>query len=59
MFLLINENHTTQIKIGNGLGEIFNYILPHAIKFGKKLLPALEITTASTLTSHGISKALN
>ena len=32
---------------------------PHIIKFGKKLLPALGITTASTLTSHGISKALN
>ena len=25
----------------------------------KKLLPALGITTASTLTSHGISKALD
>ena len=46
-------------QIGNGLGEIFKSILPHAIKFGKKVLPALGITTASTLTSHGISKALN
>ena len=46
-------------QIGNGLGEIFKSILPHAIKFGKKLLPALGITTASTLISHGISKALN
>ena len=46
-------------QIGNGLGEIFKSILPYAIKFGKKLLPALGITTASTLMSHGISKALN
>ena len=46
-------------QIGNGLGKIFKSILAHAIKFGKKLLLALGITTASTLTSHGISKALN
>ena len=32
---------------------------PHLIKFGKRLIPALGIATASTLTSHGISKALN
>ena len=44
---------------GGNLGNIFKAILPHAINFGKKLLPALGITTASTLTSHSISKALN
>ena len=44
---------------GGNLGNIFKAILPHAIKFGKKLIPALGITAASTLTSHGISKALN
>ena len=38
---------------------IFKSLSPHLIKFGKRLLPALGITTASTLTSHGISKALN
>ena len=44
---------------GGNLGNIFKAILPHAIKFGKKLISALGITAASTLTSHGISKALN
>ena len=46
------------IKEGGSLASIFKS-LSHLLKFGKKLLPALGITTASTLTSHGISKALN
>ena len=44
---------------GGSLASILKSLSPHLIKFGKKLLPALGITTASTLTSHGISKALN
>ena len=47
------------IRQGGSLATIFKSLSPHLIKFGKKLLPALGITTASTLTSHGISKALN
>ena len=47
------------IQQGGSLASIFKSLSPHLIKFGKKLLPALGITTASTLTSHGISKALN
>ena len=59
MFLLINEKNIIFNKVVN-LASIFkSYYLPHLIKFGKRLLPALGITTASTLTSHGISKALN
>ena len=46
-------------NFGNGLGEIFKSILPHAIKFGKKLLPALGITGITTTTSHLINKSLN
>ena len=41
------------------LATIFKSLSPHLIKFGKKFLPALGITAASTLTSHGVSKALN
>ena len=41
------------------LSTIFKSLSPHLIKFRKRLLPALGITTASTLTSHGISKALH
>ena len=51
------QYYTTQI--GNGLGEIFKSILPHAIEFGKKLLPALEVTGITTTTSHLINKSLN
>ena len=46
-------------QIGNGLGEIFKSILPHAIKFGKKLLPALGVTGITTTISHLINKSLN
>ena len=46
-------------QIGNGLGEIFKSILPHAIKFGKKLLPALGVTGITATTSHLINKSLN
>ena len=41
------------------MGKIFKAILPHAIKFGKKLLPALGITEITTATSHLVNKALN
>ena len=41
------------------MGNIFKAILPHAINFGKKLIPALGVTTASTLVSHGINKSLS
>ena len=47
------------IQNGGSLGNIFKAILPHAIKFGKKLLPALEITGITTATSHLTNKSLN
>ena len=47
------------IQQGGSLASIFKSLSPHLIKFGKKLIPSLGITIGSTLTSHGISKALN
>ena len=47
------------IQRGGSLASIFKSLPPHLIKFGKRLIPALGIATASTLTSHGISKALD
>ena len=47
------------IQNGGLLASIFKSLSHHLIKFGKKLLPALGITAASALISHGISKALN
>ena len=58
MFLLIREKNIILEK-GVSLTSIFKSLSPHLIEFGKKLIPTLGITTASTLTSHGISKALN
>ena len=46
-------------QIGNGLGEIFKFILPHAIKFGKRLLPALAVSGITATSSHLINKSLN
>ena len=47
------------VQQGGSLASIFKSLSPHLIKFSKKLIPALGITTASTLTSHAISKNLN
>ena len=44
-------------NVGN-LGNIFKAILPHAINFGKKLLPALAVTGVTTTSSHLINKSL-
>ena len=58
-YVFTNKRKEYYMQNGGNLGNIFKAILPHAINFGKKLIPALGITAASTLTSHGISKALN
>ena len=50
------EYYTQQ---GSSLGNIFKAISPHAINFGKKLLPALAITGVTTMSSHLINKSLN
>ena len=46
------------IQNGGNLGNIFKAILPHAINFGKKLLPALAVTGVITTSSHLINKSL-
>ena len=58
-YVFTDKRKESYIREGGSLASIFKSLSPHLIKFGKKLLPALGITTASTLTSHGISKALN
>ena len=58
-YVFTNKRKEYYIQQGGSLATIFKSLSPHLIKFGKRLLPALGITTASTLTSHGISKALN
>ena len=58
-YTFTDKRKENYIREGGSLASIFKSLSPHLIKFGKKLLPALGITAASTLTSHGISKALN
>ena len=58
-YVFTDKKKQYYIQNGGSLASIFKTLSPHLIKFGKKLLPALGITTASTLMSHGISKALN
>ena len=58
-YVFTDKRKENYIRDGGSLASIFKSLSPHLFKFGKKLLPALGITTASTLTSHGISKALN
>ena len=58
-YVFTDKRKEYYIQQGGSLASIFKSLSPHLIKFGKKLLPALGITAASTLTSHGISKALN
>ena len=58
-YTFIDKRKEYYIQQGGSLASIFTSLSPNLIKFGKKFLPALGITTAITLTSHGISKALN
>ena len=58
-YVFTDKRKKYYIQKGGSLASIFKSLSPHLIKFGKRLLSALGITTASTLTSHGISKALN
>ena len=44
---------------GGSLANIFKAILPYAKDFAKKIIPALGVSTTSTLVSHGVNKALN
>ena len=46
------------VQNGGNLGNIFKAILPYAINFGKKLLPALAVTGVTTTSSHLINKSL-
>ena len=58
-YVFTDKRKNYYIQQGGSLATIFKSLSPHLIKFGKRLIPALGIATASTLTSHGISKALN
>ena len=53
-YVFTDKRKEYYIQQGGSLTSIFKSLPPHLIKFGKRLLSALGVTTASTLTSHGI-----
>ena len=57
-YVFTDKRKEYYVQNGGNLGNIFKAILPHAINFGKKLLPALAVTGVTTTTSHLINKSL-
>ena len=57
-YVFTDKRKEYYMQNGGNLGNIFKTILPHAINFGKKLLPALAITGVTTTSSHLINKSL-
>ena len=55
-FVFTDKRKNYYIQNGGNLGNIFKAILPHAINFGKKLLPALAVTTSSHLINKSLIK---
>ena len=57
-YVFTDKRKEYYIQNGGNLGNIFKAILPHAINFGKKLLPALAVTGVTTTSFHLINKSL-
>ena len=57
-YVFTDKRKNYYFQNGGNLGNIFKAILPHAINFGKKLLPALAVTGVTTTSSHLINKSL-
>ena len=57
-YVFTDKRKKYYIQQGGSLATIFKAILPHAINFGKKLLPALAVTGVTTTSSHLINKSL-
>ena len=58
-YVFTNKEKEYYMQNGGNLGNIFKAILPHAINFVKKLIPALAVTGVTTTSSHFINKSLN
>ena len=57
-YVFADKRKEYYMQNGGNLGNIFKAILPHAINFGKKLLPTLAVTGVTTTSSHLINKSL-
>ena len=58
-YVFTDKRKEYYMQSAGNLGNIFKAILPHAINFGKKLIPALAVTGVTTTSSHLIDKSLN
>ena len=47
------------LQQGGSFTDIFKVFVPYLKPIAKKILPAIGVTTTSTLVSHGIDKSLN
>ena len=58
-YTFTDKRKESYMQNGGNLGNIFKVILPHAINFGKKLIPALAVTGITTTSSYLTNKSLN
>ena len=58
-YVFTDKRKECYIREGGSLASISKSLSPHLIKFGKKLLPALEVSGITATTSHLINKSLN
>ena len=47
------------LQKGGSLANVFKAFVPYLKPIARKILPAIGVTTTSTLVSHGVNKALN
>ena len=57
-YVFTDKRKENYMREGGSLASIFKSLSPHLIKFGKKLLPALGITTASYINKSWYFKSL-
>ena len=58
-YVFTDKRKNYYLQQGGSIDNIFRAILPYAKDFAKKIVPALGVTTTSTLVSLGVNKALN
>ena len=58
-YVFTDRRKNYYLHLGGSLGDIFKAFVPYLKPIAKKILPAIGVTTISTLVSHGVNKALN
>ena len=58
-YVFTDKRKNYYLQQGGSLANIFKAFFPYLKPIAKKILPAIGVTTTSTLVSHGVNKALN